>query len=94
MRATYGAPRLAILPIGAYEPRWFMEPQHLNPDDAVRVLALCGAEQALGHHWGTFRLTNEGVEEPAQDLAVALAAQNVAPERFRALRPGEVWQAG
>jgi len=94
VRETYGAPRLAILPIGAYEPRWFMAPQHMNPNDAVRVLDLCGAEQALGHHWGTFRLTNEGVDEPARDLATALAAQNVPPERFKALRPGEVWQAG
>lgn len=94
VRQTYGAPRLAILPIGAYAPRWFMAPQHLNPDDAVRVFEASGAAQALGHHWGTFRLTNEGVEEPAQDLAVALAARNVPQERFRALHPGEVWEAG
>ena len=93
VRETYGPPRLAILPIGAYEPRWFMAPQHLNPEDALRVLDLCGAEQALGHHWGTFRLTNEGVDEPVRDLAAALAAQNVPPECFRALRPGEVWTA-
>jgi len=92
VRERFGAPRLALLPIGAYEPRWFMAPQHLNPDDALKVFELCGAEQALGHHWGTFRLTNEGVEEPAHDLAGALAARQLPPERFRALRPGEVWQ--
>jgi L-ascorbate metabolism protein UlaG (beta-lactamase superfamily) len=89
----FGPPRLALLPIGAYEPRWFMQPQHMNPTEAVRAMADCGAVQALGHHWGTFRLTNEGVEEPTQALAAALEAAEVPPERFRALRPGEVWEA-
>jgi L-ascorbate metabolism protein UlaG (beta-lactamase superfamily) len=92
VRETYGAPRLACLPVGAYEPRWFMEPQHMNPDDAVRALQDCGAAQALGHHWGTFRLTNEGVEEPVRELAAALAAREVPPERFKPLRPGEAWE--
>ncbi|HEY8566129.1 MAG TPA: MBL fold metallo-hydrolase [Beijerinckiaceae bacterium] len=87
----YGPPRLACLPIGAYEPRWFMEPQHMNPEDAVRAFQACGAQAAVGHHWGTFRLTNEGVDDPAKDLAKALAAAGIAPDRFRALRPGEVW---
>jgi L-ascorbate metabolism protein UlaG (beta-lactamase superfamily) len=80
----------ALLPIGAYEPRWFMGTSHMNPDDAVQALELCGAAQAFGHHWGTFRLTNEAVEQPALDLAAALAARGVPPERFAALRPGEV----
>jgi L-ascorbate metabolism protein UlaG (beta-lactamase superfamily) len=92
MRARFGRPRLATLPIGAYEPRWFMQPQHMNPADAVQAMRDSGAEQALGHHWGTFRLTNEGIEEPVQDLAAALAAAEVPAERFRALRPGEVWE--
>ena len=85
-------PRLAaaLLPIGAYEPRWFMINSHMNPDDAVKALALCGAPIAFGHHWGTFRLTNEAVEQPANDLTAALATHGVAAERFAALRPGEV----
>jgi L-ascorbate metabolism protein UlaG (beta-lactamase superfamily) len=81
---------MALLPIGAYEPRWFMGTSHMNPDDAVQALELCGAAQALGHHWGTFRLTNEAVDRPALDLVAALAARAVPPERFAALRPGEV----
>jgi L-ascorbate metabolism protein UlaG (beta-lactamase superfamily) len=93
VRERFGSPRLAILPIGAYEPRWFMKPQHMNPDDAVRAFQILGAEQALGHHWGTFRLTNEGIEEPVRELATALQSAEIAPERFRALRPGESWQA-
>jgi L-ascorbate metabolism protein UlaG (beta-lactamase superfamily) len=92
VRERFGPPRLAILPIGAYEPRWFMQAQHMNPDDSVRAMQDVGAEQALGHHWGTFRLTNEGVEEPVQELAAALRAAAIPTERFKAFRPGEVWQ--
>lgn len=81
---------LALLPIGAYEPRWFMRTSHMNPDEAVRALQRCGAPLAFGHHWGTFHLTNEGVEQPAIDLTAALAKHGIAPEQFPALRPGEV----
>jgi L-ascorbate metabolism protein UlaG (beta-lactamase superfamily) len=81
---------LALLPIGAYEPRWFMRNSHMNPDEAVQAMELCGAARALGHHWGTFRLTNESVEQPALDLTAAIAERGVAPERFVALRPGAV----
>jgi L-ascorbate metabolism protein UlaG (beta-lactamase superfamily) len=81
---------LALLPIGAYEPRWFMAPAHMNPDEAVEALLLSGAARALGHHWGTFRLTNEAVERPRLDLGEALARRGIAPERFPALQPGEV----
>jgi L-ascorbate metabolism protein UlaG (beta-lactamase superfamily) len=91
LRARFGAPRLALLPIGAYEPRWFMRPQHIDPADAVKILRDTGAETALGHHWGTFRLTNEAVDAPPQALAAALQAAALPPERFRALRPGEVF---
>jgi L-ascorbate metabolism protein UlaG (beta-lactamase superfamily) len=91
--ARHGAPDLALLPIGAYEPRWFMSAQHMNPEEAVEGFALLGARQAIGCHWGTFRLTNEGAEQPARDLAAALAERGIAPERFLAARPGQVWTA-
>jgi L-ascorbate metabolism protein UlaG (beta-lactamase superfamily) len=81
---------LALLPIGAYEPRWFMASSHMNPGEAVEALKLCGATQAFGHHWGTFRLTNEAVEQPALDLAAAVTERGIPPDRFPALRPGEV----
>jgi len=87
----HGPFRLAILPIGAYEPRWFMETQHQNPDEAVRGHLLCGAAHTVGHHWGTFNLTNEGIEEPLEALAAALQRHGVSPEAFRPLRPGEAW---
>jgi L-ascorbate metabolism protein UlaG (beta-lactamase superfamily) len=81
---------VALLPIGAYEPRWFMRNNHMNPEEAAEALRLCGAAQAFGHHWGTFRLTNEGVDRPAEDLTAALLARDIPSERFPALRPGEV----
>jgi L-ascorbate metabolism protein UlaG (beta-lactamase superfamily) len=93
VRETFGPPRLAILPIGAYEPRWFMRDQHMNPDDATRAFMALGAQSAIGHHWGTFRLTTEGIEDPPQALRTALAHHGVAAECFKALRPGEVWMS-
>ncbi len=69
-----------------------MQPQHMNPAEAVRVFSDIGAEAALGHHWGTFRLTNEGIDEPPAALAVALDQAEIPAERFRAMRPGEVWE--
>ncbi len=87
----HGGFRLAILPIGAYEPRWFMKAQHQNPEEAVEGMRLANAAFAAGHHWGTFQLTNEPVEEPRQQLQEALSASNIALDRFRAMQPGEVW---
>ncbi|TPK71720.1 hypothetical protein FJ930_13905 [Mesorhizobium sp. B2-4-15] len=87
----HGGFRFAILPIGAYEPRWFMAPQHQNPEEAVQGMLLCNAALAAGCHWGTFQLTDEPFDEPVRKLAEALDDQGIAPERFRALRPGEVW---
>ncbi|CAN7750530.1 MBL fold metallo-hydrolase [Mesorhizobium caraganae] len=91
MAEKHGGFRLAILPIGAYEPRWFMAPQHQNPEEAVQGMQLCNAAHAAGCHWGTFHLTDEPIDEPVQKLAEALKAKGVPQERFRALRPGEIW---
>lgn len=88
---TFGAPDVAIVPIGAYEPRWFMKEQHANPDEAVRIMMACGARQALGVHWGTFQLTDEARLAPKEALTVALRDHRIAPERFPALEPGDVW---
>ena len=87
----FGRPRLAVLPIGAYEPRWFMQSQHVNPDDAVAVFEACRAHYALGHHWGCFRLTTEAYDEPPRRLKSALAAAGIDGERFRVQRPGEAF---
>ncbi|WOH82002.1 MBL fold metallo-hydrolase [Bradyrhizobium sp. BEA-2-5] len=88
----HGPLRLAILPIGAYEPRWFMRDQHMNPEDAVRALLDCGAEQALAHHHGTFQLTDEAIDAPAIALGEALDAASVPREKFLTLKPGQVFE--
>ncbi|MFY9693347.1 MAG: MBL fold metallo-hydrolase [Xanthobacteraceae bacterium] len=91
-RERHGPFRLAILPIGAYEPRWFMREQHMNPAEAVQAFIDCGAELALGHHFGTFQLTDEAIDAPLLVLAEALAAAGIPPARFRTLRAGQVWE--
>jgi L-ascorbate metabolism protein UlaG (beta-lactamase superfamily) len=88
--AAHGPLRLAILPIGAYEPRWFMQDQHMNPSDAAKALGDCGAEQALAHHHGTFQLTDEAIDAPVEALHAALDEANIPRERFVALKPGQV----
>ncbi|KRR18451.1 hypothetical protein CQ14_34790 [Bradyrhizobium lablabi] len=88
----HGPLRLAILPIGAYEPRWFMKDQHMNPSDAVKALADCGAREALAHHHGTFQLTDEAIDAPVNALADALKEAKIPPERFAALKPGQVYE--
>ena len=91
-RDRHGPFQLAILPIGAYEPRWFMRDQHMNPAEAVQALIDCGAELALAHHYDTFQLTDEPIDAPLVALANALKLAGIPAERFRTLRPGEVWQ--
>jgi L-ascorbate metabolism protein UlaG (beta-lactamase superfamily) len=86
---AHGPLRLAILPIGAYEPRWFMKDQHMNPSDAVQALADCGAERALAHHHGTFQLTDEAIDAPAIGLHAALDEAKLPREKFVALKPGQ-----
>jgi L-ascorbate metabolism protein UlaG (beta-lactamase superfamily) len=87
---SYGPLRLAILPIGAYEPRWFMRDQHMNPSDAVQALQDCGAQAALAHHHGTFQLTDEAIDAPAIGLGEALDEAKIPRERFAVLKPGQV----
>ncbi len=91
MRARYGAPDVALLPIGAYAPRWFMAAQHTNPDEAVRIMLDLEARQAIGIHWGSFQLTDEPREEPLAQLREALDQRAIAPARFPAALPGEVF---
>ncbi|HET7886152.1 MAG TPA: MBL fold metallo-hydrolase [Bradyrhizobium sp.] len=88
----HGPLRLALLPIGAYEPRWFMKDQHMNPSDAVMALADCGAAQALAHHHGTFQLTDEAIDAPEIALAEALDQASIPRERFAVLKPGQVFE--
>jgi L-ascorbate metabolism protein UlaG (beta-lactamase superfamily) len=90
-RDRYGPFRLAVLPIGAYEPRWFMRDMHMNPAEAVQAFTTSGAEFALGHHYGTFQLTDEAIDAPVEALEAARVNAGIEPEQFRLLRPGQVW---
>ena len=91
MRERLGVPDVALIPIGAYEPRWFMAAQHVNPGEAVRIFRDVGARHALGIHWGTFQLTDEPREAPRLALASALLAAGLPPECFVAAQPGAVY---
>lgn len=88
LRVRFGAPDLALIPIGAYAPRWFMADQHTDPEESVQILLDLDAKRALGIHWGVFPLSDEGRDRPREDLALALAARQIAPERFFAAEPG------
>ena len=80
---------LALLPIGAYEPRWFMRQQHVNPEEAVRAHLDLGARRSLGMHFGTFQLTDEPIDAPVSALREALARAGLGETDFAVLGFGE-----
>lgn len=80
---------VALLPIGAYEPRWFMQPMHVNPEEAVRAHADVHARASIAMHFGVFHLTDEAIEDPIRALEVARSAVGLTPEDFRVLDFGE-----
>lgn len=88
IRRRCGAPDVALLPIGAYEPRWFMRTAHMNPAEAVQAHLDLGARRSIAMHWGVFQLTDESREAPVEALEVARAAAGVAPEEFHILPIG------
>ena len=88
----YGSIRLAILRIGGYEHSWFVGYPHMNPEEAVQAAIDLHAGNVLGHHWATFRLTNEAIDEPAQRFAAAAAQAGRTADSFRAIEPGTAWQ--
>lgn len=89
IRQRLGAPDLALLPIGAYEPRWFMASFHMGPDEAVRVHQELEARQSLGMHFDCFPLADEGEGDAERGLAIALEQAGVEPAAFRAPQTGE-----
>jgi L-ascorbate metabolism protein UlaG (beta-lactamase superfamily) len=92
-RRRFGRPDLALIPIGAYAPRWFMKSAHADPNEAVQILEDLEAERAVGIHWGVFQLTNEPREEPPQVLLEALARRGIASQVFPAGEPGLSYDA-
>jgi N-acyl-phosphatidylethanolamine-hydrolysing phospholipase D len=82
---------VALLPIGAYEPRWFMRYQHMDPEEAYQAFLDLGARFMIPMHWGTFDLTHEPMDQPAQEFALRVAAEGADPTRSPILGIGESW---
>ena len=80
---------LALLPIGAYDPRWFMSPVHVAPEEAVQIHLDIGARQSVAMHWGTFVLTDEPMDEPPRRLRQVLQEKGVTESAFRVMQHGE-----
>jgi N-acyl-phosphatidylethanolamine-hydrolysing phospholipase D len=94
-KTTYeclGAPDYSFIPIGAYDPRWFMKDSHVNPEEAVQIALDLKTSHSFGMHWGTFTLTDEPVLEPPVRLERALIDQNLEADFFRSPKPGEILQ--
>jgi N-acyl-phosphatidylethanolamine-hydrolysing phospholipase D len=80
---------IALLPIGAYEPRWFMASQHVNVEEAVKIHFDLGAKRSLGVHWGTFQLTDESLDEPPRVLAQQRQIHGLTDDVFPTIAIGE-----
>ena len=87
--SRFGPFELALIPIGAYEPRWFMKPMHINPTEAVQLHMELRAKRSFAMHWGTFPLTAEAPGDPPRHLAQARAAKNLPDQEFETLAIGE-----
>lgn len=80
---------LALLPIGAYKPRWFMAEQHIDPLEAVQIHLDLKAKRSVGIHWGVFELTDESLDQPPQDLADATKLHQLRADEFTVMAIGE-----
>jgi N-acyl-phosphatidylethanolamine-hydrolysing phospholipase D len=88
----FGSIDVAMLPIGAYEPRWFMRSQHMDPSEAYRAFRDLGARYMVPMHWGTFDLTDEPLDEAPRELARVLETSEEDPSRVRVMAVGERWR--
>ena len=84
-----GAPDLALLPIGAYEPRWFMKEHHMDPHEAVIVHKELGSDLSVGMHFGTFQLTDEAIDDPVVHLKESLVLHRLPQDVFLAPENGQ-----
>lgn len=84
-----GAPDLSLLPIGGYGPRWFMKYYHLNPEDAVKAHLDLGSDRSIGMHFGTFQLTDEGIDDPVREFKLVREKYNIPENKFIILDQGQ-----
>src|SRR5947209_10992523 len=85
IRERFGPPVVALLPIGAYEPRWFMSAVHMRPEEAMQAHRILGAHKSVAIHHGTFQLADESIDAPEQELAACREGANQAGD-FTVLR--------
>jgi N-acyl-phosphatidylethanolamine-hydrolysing phospholipase D len=85
----FGGFDLSLIPIGAYDPRWFMRAMHVDPEEAVQIHLDVRSRQSIGMHWGTFVLTLEDPAEPPRRLATAVAEAGLDPASFTVMQHGE-----
>jgi len=79
----YGEIDIGLIPIGAYEPRWFMKDSHVNPEEAVKIFLDLKLKHGFGIHFGTFKeLTDEPIDKPIKDLSQALLKYNINKNNF------------
>jgi N-acyl-phosphatidylethanolamine-hydrolysing phospholipase D len=89
-RQSAGGFDIALLPVGCYEPRWFMATQHANPEDATQIHLDLKSKRSVGVHWGTFHgLCDEPLDQAPKDLAAARAKQGLSEEQFFVMKLGE-----
>jgi N-acyl-phosphatidylethanolamine-hydrolysing phospholipase D len=95
VRDRLGSPDIALMPIGAYEPRWFMKSAHMNPEEAVQAYLDLGAKEFVAMHWGTFKLTDEPMLEPPVRTRTAWAALGLPAAGLHIPKHGETltWRA-
>ncbi|MCU0917236.1 MAG: MBL fold metallo-hydrolase, partial [Planctomycetes bacterium] len=91
IRERLGPMRVALLPIGAYLPRWFMAPVHLSPGEAVWAHLDLKAAVTIPIHYGTFPAADDGPDRPLADLRAALATRPDVAPAFVVLEPGQAW---
>ena len=90
IKEKLGIPDFAFIPIGAYDPEWFMGESHVNPEDAVRIMEDLGRPDSFGMHWGTFTLTSEDTLEPMERLKIITDKKNI--DNFISLIPGDIFK--
>lgn len=84
----FGAMELSLLPIGAYEPRWFMQAFHMDPEEAIWAHKDLQSKKSIGTHYGTFQLTNEARKDPQRKLKMYMPSNGLKPEDFITIEPG------
>ena len=93
IQKKHGSPDIALLPIGAYEPRWFMAYSHMNPDEALAVHGILKPKKSMGFHFEAFQLTDEAFDAPRTHTQKSMVQKKIAAAEFHIPYPGDVIKA-